>query len=73
MSMKSHSGALPLVVLAAALGSTGCFWVTTKSEGASLRKDVKQIDERLTNICRCGTFARVRAAIHDAAKAGATS
>ncbi len=48
MSMKSHSGALPLVVLAATLGSTGCFWVTTKSEGASLRKDVKQIDERLT-------------------------
>jgi isoquinoline 1-oxidoreductase subunit alpha len=32
-----------------------------------------EIDERLTNICRCGTFARVRAAIHDAAKAGATS
>lgn len=32
-----------------------------------------EIDERLTNICRCGTFARVRAAIHDAVKAGATS
>jgi isoquinoline 1-oxidoreductase subunit alpha len=32
-----------------------------------------EIDQRLTNICRCGTFARVRAAIHDAAKAGATS
>jgi len=28
-----------------------------------------EIDARLTNICRCGTFARVRAAIHDAAKA----
>jgi isoquinoline 1-oxidoreductase alpha subunit len=32
------------------------------------------IDEGLTNICRCGTFARVRAAIHAAAeKEGATS
>ena len=33
----------------------------------------EEIDERITNICRCGTFARVRAAIHDAVKAGATS
>jgi len=27
-----------------------------------------EIDARLTNICRCGTFARVRAAIHQAAQ-----
>ena len=27
----------------------------------------EQIDASLTNICRCGTFARVRAAIHQAA------
>lgn len=27
------------------------------------------IDARLTNICRCGTFARVRAAIHSVANA----
>ena len=47
--MTSHTRAhATLLVLAATLGSTGCFWVTTKSEGASLRKDVKQIDERLT-------------------------
>ena len=32
-----------------------------------------EIDTRLTNICRCGTFVRVRAAIHTAARAGATS
>ena len=32
-----------------------------------------EIDARITNICRCGTFTRVRAAIHDAVKAGATS
>lgn len=28
-----------------------------------------QIDSAITNICRCGTFQQVRAAIHDAAKA----
>ncbi len=27
------------------------------------------IDAAVTNICRCGTFQQVRAAIHDAAKA----
>jgi isoquinoline 1-oxidoreductase subunit alpha len=27
-----------------------------------------EIDAGITNICRCGTFARMRAAIHDAAK-----
>ncbi|MDP2054605.1 MAG: (2Fe-2S)-binding protein [Acidobacteriota bacterium] len=27
------------------------------------------IDTRLTNVCRCGTFARVRAAIHSVANA----
>jgi isoquinoline 1-oxidoreductase subunit alpha len=33
-----------------------------------------EIDAGITNICRCGTFARVRAAIHDAAgRGGATS
>jgi isoquinoline 1-oxidoreductase alpha subunit len=32
-----------------------------------------EIDARLTNICRCGTFVRVRAAIHAAARAGAAS
>lgn len=26
------------------------------------------IDAEITNICRCGTYARIRAAIHDAAK-----
>jgi isoquinoline 1-oxidoreductase alpha subunit len=29
----------------------------------------QDIDERLTNICRCGTYARIRAAIHTAATA----
>ena len=29
------------------------------------------IDAAMTNICRCGTYPRVRQAIHDAARAGA--
>ena len=28
----------------------------------------KDIDEAMTNICRCGTYARIRSAIHAAAK-----
>ena len=27
------------------------------------------IDSSITNVCRCGTYGRIRAAIHDAAKA----
>ncbi len=29
----------------------------------------KDIDQAMTNICRCGTYARIRTAIHAAAKA----
>jgi isoquinoline 1-oxidoreductase subunit alpha len=29
-----------------------------------------EIDAELSNVCRCGTFVRMRAAIHDAATAG---
>ena len=29
-----------------------------------------EIDAELSNVCRCGTFVRIRAAIHDAAAAG---
>jgi isoquinoline 1-oxidoreductase alpha subunit len=28
----------------------------------------KDIDAAMTNICRCGTYARIRTAIHAAAK-----
>jgi isoquinoline 1-oxidoreductase alpha subunit len=31
----------------------------------------KDIDEAMTNICRCGTYQRIRAAVHTAAGAGA--
>ena len=30
----------------------------------------RDIDEAMTNICRCGTYARIRTAIHAAAKSG---
>jgi isoquinoline 1-oxidoreductase alpha subunit len=33
----------------------------------------QEIDAGITNICRCGTFARMRVAIHEAAGAGAAS
>ena len=32
-----------------------------------------EIDAAMTNICRCGTYQRVRAAIHTAAKSAGTS
>jgi isoquinoline 1-oxidoreductase alpha subunit len=32
-----------------------------------------EIDNALTNICRCGTYARIRAAIHDVASGKAAT
>ena len=32
-----------------------------------------EIDAAITNICRCGTYQRVRAAIHAAARGSATT
>ena len=32
----------------------------------------RDIDEAMTNICRCGTYQRIRAAVHTAAGNGAT-
>lgn len=37
-----------LAAVLAAATLSGCFWVTTKSEGETLRKDVKSIDARLS-------------------------
>jgi isoquinoline 1-oxidoreductase alpha subunit len=43
---------------------------------ALLKKNPKptdnDIDEAMTNICRCGTYQRIREAVHLAADAGAT-
>src|SRR5712671_5641734 len=33
----------------------------------SLKATDKDIDEAMTNICRCGTYQRIRAAVHQAA------
>jgi isoquinoline 1-oxidoreductase subunit alpha len=33
----------------------------------------EEIDAQMTNLCRCGTYVRVRAAIHEAAKDGGAS
>jgi TolA-binding protein len=38
--------ALPLVIFTTVLG--GCFWVTTKSEGETLRKDVGSLNDRVS-------------------------
>jgi isoquinoline 1-oxidoreductase subunit alpha len=44
---------------------------------ALLKKKLKptdaDIDEAMTNICRCGTYSRIRAAIHQAAGTSAAS
>ena len=45
---------------------------------AALLKNTPQptdedIDAQMTNLCRCGTYVRVRAAIHEAAKDGGAS
>jgi len=36
---------------------------------ASPQPTDEQIDETMTNICRCGTYSRIRAAIHRTARA----
>jgi TolA-binding protein len=48
--MKSLSIAATITALSgiALSSSTGCFWVTTKSEGQSLRHDVKDLNQRVT-------------------------
>lgn len=39
---------------------------------ASPKPSDEQIDAAMTNICRCGTYPRIRAAIHDVAGTAAT-
>ncbi len=47
MTFRSHFA--PLLLAAATVSSaSGCFWVTTKSEGKTLRRDVKQLETRVT-------------------------
>ncbi|HEX9108237.1 MAG TPA: (2Fe-2S)-binding protein [Longimicrobiales bacterium] len=43
-----------------------------RGEGAKAPSDA-QIDQAMSNICRCGTYPRIRAAIRDAARAAGTT
>jgi len=56
------------LLLAASLG--GCFWVTTKSEGKSLRRDVKSLDTRVTGKEEefAGKVAELQKTLDEAAK-----
>ncbi len=49
MEMKSllRNGLVNGLVAALLLAAPGCFWVTTKSEGDTLRRDVKDLDSRV--------------------------
>lgn len=49
MEMRARlRAALGALLLLGGVGSaSGCFWVTTKSEGDTLRKDVRRLDERV--------------------------
>jgi len=48
MTISKHITASLVALLAAS--STGCFWVTTKAEGKSIRKDVKSMDARVEKV-----------------------
>jgi TolA-binding protein len=50
--------------------ATGCFWVTTKSEGDTLRKNVKDIDGRLSTKEQAldGQINQLKSVIEDATK-----
>jgi TolA-binding protein len=47
MIMRKNIAATLFCAAAMSMGS-GCFWVTTKSEGSTMRKDIKVIDGRLS-------------------------
>ena len=48
---------------------SGMIMATAALLSETPRPSDAQIDEAVTNICRCGTYARVRRAIHRAARA----
>lgn len=48
---------------------SGMVMAATALLAAKANPTDKDIDEAMTNICRCGTYQQVRAAIHAAAKA----
>ena len=44
-------------------------WLQHLSHEAGRQLTLADIDDAITNICRCGTFQQVRAAVHAAANA----
>ncbi|SNX29367.1 isoquinoline 1-oxidoreductase, alpha subunit [Polynucleobacter meluiroseus] len=48
---------------------SGLVMATTALLRTTPKPSDKQIDEAVTNICRCGTFQQVRAAVHAVSKA----
>lgn len=76
--MKKHDWLLhrlPLlsslvVSLTASLPASGCFWVTTKSEGEALRKDLTLVQSRLDTKERAldGQIAQLQKVLEDATK-----
>jgi isoquinoline 1-oxidoreductase subunit alpha len=70
----SHTGDHPVQKAWAALDVPQCGYCQSgqiMAAAALLRRKPKptdaDIDEAMTNICRCGTYQRIRAAIHQAA------
>ena len=52
----------------AATASPGRSWRRWRCSRGTRNPSDEDIDAAMTNICRCGTYARIRAAIHAAAK-----
>ena len=52
----------------AAIVSQGWSWLLLHCSRRNLQPTDADIDAEVTNICRCGTYARIRKAIHAAAK-----
>jgi isoquinoline 1-oxidoreductase subunit alpha len=52
---------------------SGMIMAVTALLASTPRPTDEQIDESLTNICRCGTYPRIRAAIHHLAQAAAAA
>ncbi len=63
---------LPLLVVAVttAVTASGCFWVTTKSEGKALRRDVRDLEGRVTEkeTDLTGRVTELKAVIDEATK-----
>lgn len=46
--LSASTLALAALIASAAVGASGCFWVTTKHEGEELRKDVDRLNQKVS-------------------------